>query len=567
MGKRAARAALFLFGAIRIELLVAFLALSWLLPNHFIPWTSAWQDGLAILPFGLAQLLKPSKVSLSSTWAAFLALAFISVALQFAISKIFFCGDALLVSLYLVAFGMAALAGTNLIQPNGFDQTANVSLLALAIVVAAITSIGIALVQWTGALSLGMWLAEMPPGGRPFGNVAQPNHLCTISFLGLCSLALLRQRRQIGSTGFWLAALWLAFGMVMTGSRTGWLQMIFLLAMVIVIGKQNGVWMPTKGMLVLIGIYALMVLAWPTLNEWTLLSEGRTREDALQGGSRRQHWAAMLDAISREPLWGYGWQQVSVAQVRVADAHPFVGEYIEHSHNLVLDLMVWCGVPVGLTLAGMALWWFATRLQRSRNPEGFWILACIAGLVMHSMVEYPLEYAYFLIPLGLWTGAIDKLQKTPGGIVLGRNSMRACGVLLLGFTVWLAIDYLKAEEGYRLMRMESAHIGVSRITTPPPRLQLLTQLEAFQRFAQTEARAGMTPEELDFMRKVSERYAYPPSLFRYALAQGLNGQPDGASLTLLRLCRIHPLERCQEMRESWPALLGRYPQLAPIRLP
>jgi hypothetical protein len=56
-------------------------------------------------------------------------------------------------------------------------------------------------------------------------------------------------------------------------------------------------------------------------------------------------------------------------------------------------------------------------------------------------------------------------------------------------------------------------------------------------------------------------------MFRYALALGLNGQADRASLTLLRLCRIHPVERCQEMREAWPALLGRYPQLAPVRLP
>jgi hypothetical protein len=183
------------------------------------------------------------------------------------------------------------------------------------------------------------------------------------------------------------------------------------------------------------------------------------------------------------------------------------------------------------------------------------------------MVEYPLEYAYFLIPLGLWIGAIDGLQQTPGGIVLGRNALRVAGGLLLAFTAWMAVDYLKAEEGYRLLRLESAHIGVTRITTPPPKLQLLTQLEAFQRFAQTEARPGMTPEELDFMRKVSERYAYPPSMFRYALAQGLNGQPDGASLTLLRLCRIHPVERCQEMRDGWPALLGRYPQLAAVRLP
>lgn len=112
--------------------------------------------------------------------------------------------------------------------------------------------------------------------------------------------------------------------------------------------------------------------------------------------------------------------------------------------------MVWCGIPVGLTLAGLAFWWFASRLKRSCDPVGFWMLACVAGLGLHGMVEYPLEYAYFLIPLGLWIGAIDSIQKTPGGLVVSRNTLRISGALLLIVTGLLAVDYLKAEEGYRL---------------------------------------------------------------------------------------------------------------------
>jgi hypothetical protein len=546
---------------------VALLPFAWLVASHFPPWPAAGSDGVALMLLAIAPLFCSQPAKLPRFGIFFVGLALAVAGLQTWTGRIHFAGDFWLVGLYLATLALSMALGAGIRTSRQVDGDADWLPLAECLVLVAVVQAGLALVQWVGAFTFAVWMAEMPPGGRPFGNVAQPNHLCTICFLGLCNLALLRQRRQVGPTGFWLAAIWLAFGMVMTSSRTGWLQMSFLLAMVAFIGKRNGVWMPLKGMLLLIGLYALMVWAWPLLNEWTLLAEGRTREEALQGGLRKQHWLTMLDAISREPLWGYGWQQVSVAQVRVADTQPFVGEYIEHSHNLVLDLMVWCGIPVGLTLAGLALWWFASRLQRSRDAAGFWMLACVAGLALHSMVEYPLEYAYFLIPLGLWIGAIDGLQQTPGGIGLGRNALRVAGGLLLAFTAWLAVDYLKAEEGYRLLRLESAHIGVTRITTPPPKLQLLTQLEAFQRFAQTEARPGMTPEALDFMRKVSERYAYPPSLFRYALAQGLNGQPDGASLTLLRLCRIHPEERCQEMRDGWPALLGRYPQLAAVRLP
>lgn len=260
--------------AILLAIFVAATTLVWLQPNHYLPWQSAWQDGFAISIFGFALLICQYKGLLTRIWFTFLALALTSVLLQLAVGKIFFDGEGLPIVLYLLAFGLASLAGSTLRQPAAAERAASVAPLALGVVVVAIVSVGLALVQWTGALNLGIWMAEMPPGGRPFGNVAQPNHLCTICFLGLCNLALLRQRRQIGATGFWLAALWLAFGMVMTSSRTGWMQMSFLLAMVAFIGKRNGVWMPFKSMLLLIGLYALLVWFWPTLNEWTLLAEG-----------------------------------------------------------------------------------------------------------------------------------------------------------------------------------------------------------------------------------------------------------------------------------------------------
>ena len=49
-----------------------------------------------------------------------------------------------------------------------------------------------------------------------------------------------------------------------------------------------------------------------------MLSAGRSMEDQMRAGVRLPYWWAMLDAIGREPLWGYGWQQVGAAQQRVA---------------------------------------------------------------------------------------------------------------------------------------------------------------------------------------------------------------------------------------------------------
>ena len=550
-----------------ITLLAALLPAVWLLPNHYPPWVSAWQDGLAlVLLSGLVVGIKGG-TELFAPWAAAIAVALGVVALQLGTGLLVFAGDALVVALYLLAFGLSVTVGLACNAPRQADRLRLLPTLSLGVVLAASASVGIALVQWTGAINLGIWGADLPPGGRPFGNVAQPNHLCSIAFLGLCSLALLRERGLVGRAGFALGAVWMLLGMVMTGSRTGWLQVAALLLMALALARRCDARVGPRHMAALALVYGLGVLAWPAINEAMLLAPGRTVAEVATGGTRPLHWAAMLTAIAQEPWFGYGWQQVSVAQVRTADLQPYVGEYIEHSHNLFLDLLVWNGVPVGLLLIGILVWWFVTRLARCRDATVFWLMACITGLGAHAMVEYPLTYAYFLIPLGLWVGAVDGLQGQGARWVMPARTMQAAGLLFGGLLAWVAVDYLKAEQAFRLLRLESARIGAAGLTTPPPDLHLLTQLEAFQRFAHTQARAGMSEDELDAMRQVTERFAFPPSMFRYALAQGLNGQPDGAALTLLRLCRIHARASCEEGRQAWAGLQQQHPVLRGVAFP
>lgn len=282
----------------------------------------------------------------------------------------------------------------------------------------------------------------------------------------------------------------------------------------------------------------------------------------MRAGLRLPYWLSMLDAIGREPLWGYGWQQVGAAQQRVALDHLGMGILFEHSHNLILDLLLWNGVPIGGLMAAVLAWWFIAHIRTCSDARVVWLMAAVGGVFLHGMLEFPLEYAYFLIPVGLAMGAIDGLSPQGGASLRVPRWVALSFTALLGAAfIGVATDYFKAEENYRTLRMESARIGVDGIVTPAPELRLLTQLGAFLQFARTEATPGMAPEQVDWMRKVSERFGYAPVMFRYALAAGLNKQPEVAQQTLARLCRIHEPVRCVEAREGWAALQLRYPQL------
>lgn len=544
------------------------IAFAWLVPNHYFPWSSAWSEGVAISGLLLLSLKLSINNSGGSAISSKLGVAAVltigTVTLQFLLGREFFWGDVVMVVLYTLLWVMALIAGRELVEVRvgaikGLDCFQTVLLLS------AVLSIGIALVQWTGVFSLGIYAVDLPPGARPFGNVAQPNHLCTICFLGFCSLIGLREQNRIGNITFWMGSTYVLFGMVMTQSRTGWLQMLAFVIFALAFKSRSFLKIRPIEIFFLLGIFICAYVIWPLFCEIVLLAPGRSVDDLARAGVRIPYWTSMVAAIFREPLLGYGWLQIGAAQQLVASDFPSISIFFEHSHNLLFDLLLANGIFVGLIIFLMLIFWFWRHLNADHDVRIFGLILALLGIFVHAGFEYPLEYAYFLIPVGVMMGAIDRIAMVGGLVFISKRVLLfLVGLLAVVFPL-IAVDYFEAENNYRILRMESARIGVDRIETPASKLYLLTQLEAFLRFARLEAHPSMTAEELDWMRKVALRFGYPPVLFRYALAAGLNGQPENAEKTILLICKIHSSSRCDEAIEGWKMLGERYPQLPNIK--
>lgn len=542
-------------------MLVAAVPLTWLLPNHYLPWASAWQDGAALaLIFGAATLAKKS-ANFPLSWVAAVAVASGSVCLQWITGRINFGGDALMVLVYGGALLLSLGLGATLPALQGGSRVSALEAVALLTVLSAISSVGIALVQWTGSVSLGIWGADLPPGARPFANVSQPNHLSTLAFLGVCGLLLLRETAGIGAVGFWGGAIFLLIGMVLAASRTGWVQVAALVVLALLFQRRAAARMRVPHLAGLGLLYAVLTLVWPLVNEVLLYSGGRGVMQQIDGGARMPLWIALLDAVGREPWWGYGWQQVATAQQAVALDHPPIQRHFEHSHNIALDLLLWAGIPVGGSIIALCAGAVVLQARALRDPRALWSLAAALGVILHGLLELPLEYAYFLLPMGLALGAANALDRAGPQVRCGVWVLRLSGIVGLALLAAIAAEYLEAEQNHRLLRLESARIGTTRIESKGPDLHLLTQLKGFLEFARVEARPSMSLAEVDRMRVVAQRYPFAPVMLRYALAAGLNGRPAEARLTLARLCSMHPPARCDEARESWLALQARYPVL------
>ena len=111
------------------------------------------------------------------------------------------------------------------------------------------------------------------------------------------------------------------------------------------------------------------------------------------------------------------------------------------------------------------------------------------------------------------------------------------------------------------MRFENAQIGDLKAMQEAPDVVLLTQLREFIRFARTPATINMSREQIEWMRKVSHRYPYVSSIFRYSLALALNGQADAAREQLRILRALHGEKYYAEARQSLWEMSARYPQL------
>jgi O-antigen ligase len=548
-----------------------FATASWLIPNHYPPWASAHGEFLMAMALALAMLVELARgrhLRDEATPLVIVTLLLASVpVLQWLTGLISFAGDAWIAVAYLLGAVIAQVLGWRMAQRLGADRV--LGLLATLLVTASVISVGIALYQWLGLDGLGVFAADLPPHGRPFANLAQPNHLATLLFLGLVGILALHENRRIGSWVAVVAGLFLEFGLVMTSSRTAWLAMALLVFGLCVARRRIELRISFLAIASIGVSFVVLLYSWRPMCDALLLSAGREFAEQAGAGPRVVLWQTALDAIFRRPWFGYGWNQILVAHAQVVVDHPVAGRVLMGSaHNLLLDLALWNGALIGLAVFAFLQYWLGLQAFRSKSATAVYLLIAILGVFTHALVEYPLSYAYFLFPVALMMGALNQHTRPQQRLSVSGRWAWGASVLAIALLTVAVAEYMQVEDNTRTLRFETARIGSGRIESAAPDLLLLTQWREYLRFARAEAKPGMSDTELNWMHQVAERFPYSTSQFRSALAHGLNGDPEEAAEELRRLCSMHTVRRCQEQLSAWHELATtKYPQLNGISMP
>lgn len=271
--------------------------------------------------------------------------------------------------------------------------------------VAGACNVLVAVVQvFAPSLPDGNWVAVSGIPGRAVGNLRQPNHLSSLLLWSCIAAVALLELRQLGRRWAGVALAAFVFGVVLTASRTG-LVSVLLLALWGLADRRLS--RPARLLLVLAPL--VYAASWWGMAEWAKLSQhnfggtARLAESDISG-SRFGIWKNTLALIQAQPWTGVGFGEFNFAWTLT----PFPGRptaFFDHTHNLPLQFAVELGLPLAALLMALLLWglwraahaaWTAEDADASTAQRAAVLVVVMIGL--HSLLEYPLWYSYFLLP-------------------------------------------------------------------------------------------------------------------------------------------------------------------------
>ncbi len=314
----------------------------------------------------------------------------------------------------LAAWGSAAvvLILATEVARRGWSRPVFAMFCAALLVAALVNGVFGLLQTFSPSTDLGGLVLPGAGGHRISANLRQANHLATLLLWGGVALAFLYANfsHTASATREWLGAalalgvaVLLCFCLVLTGSRTGIVGLLCLALW----GVWGSSW-PWKVRICLLAapvVYALMVVVWVYSNQ--LAGETFLARLDVQGNissNRFAIWGNTLDLITQNPWWGVGWGQFNRAWT-LTPLPDRPGELFTHAHNLPLHWAAELGVPLALLfciLLVYGLWrmlWLACPSISGPRAMMFSASAMMVLVVaLHSQFEYPLWYAYFLLP-------------------------------------------------------------------------------------------------------------------------------------------------------------------------
>lgn len=550
-------------------------------PYHRYPLTSFYSEWLA-LALGLAAAApligrdawRDARVPLIALAPLGLALM---LAFQVALGRVPYAEQALAGGLYLLWAALLAVLGYELGRRLTLESIATT--LAWFLVVGGIVHALIGLIQHYEFSTPLDFLIARKEGMFVHGNLGQRNHYAAAVTLALASTAYLYAggRLRAAPAGA-CAALFLAV-LALAGSRSPWLYLVALLALALLLHyrRRDGAsrrlaifafWL-LPGFILADRVVTLPFLV-PDEGRLTVTSAENLFQIATGVGPRLELWDEAWQVFLAAPVLGAGFGQFAWQHFlyQAAAGAPTGAGLYGHAHNIVLQLLAETGIAGTLVIVGPLLIWLVGAGRVNLDPTRWWLLSLLAVIGIHSLLEFPLWYAYFLGPAALLLGLGSRHAlsvRFPGAARAAVALAVLVGCLNLAAVIPAYRDFERLvfrpgpqaahastdqEFGKALMKVHEE-----------PLLRPYVELAIAYAASVDPARVS---DKLELVTRAMHFAPVQVVVFRQALLLALAGQPDAARAQLDRSLRAYPAERGQIVVELKNLAL-RYPsEMTPL---
>ena len=548
-----------------LSLSLACLALAWTLPflqwhhkppipSFYSEWLAFVLSLLALIPLLSRRHWQPVVLPRSLLFM----LGFIGLlVLQVLLDRVPYVQQALVGALYILWAVFLLWLGNQLGRAFGLERMA--ATLAWALLVGALICSAIGLLQHFGIQSPLDHLINRKVSGAVIANLGQPNHLANYLALGLASLLYLVASGRIPVWIAVLCGMLLLQVLALTGSRASWLYLGAFLGLAWFWQRRSQDAVTTRW------IFALAVSMLPifALAQWLAhlpmmqgvsgsVTPAERLFDVANGLQIRLSLLREALQILLENPWlgaGFGqfsWQHFQIASATALDPAAglkpgiLAGSVFNHSHNLVTQIGAEFGLAGLLLLFVGAAQWLWGCVRRPATLAGWWVAAVLAVIGLHSLLEYPLWYAYFLGMAALLIGAVDT---HPIHLKLSAFMRGAFGLMLVlaglaGAGLWNAYTQLESLLLPRQVKMSVPEMD--QILQQVRKESLLTPYSDFAYALSIARNQDLIAEKLELNAQVMHFAPTQFLVYQQALLLGLQGDEPAAQLMLKRALLVYP---------------------------
>ena len=521
-----------------------FISLAWLLPIHYRPWVTYTGELFAFLSlFTLAAIYLKDKIKLPVISLPLLILAVIPL-VQYGAGELFFFDKALTSTLFVFGFWLSMVVGYNLSSDKA-DRTSIFTGLSYVFLMVGTATGVIAICQWMNLDAHLPGMINIQGNTRPYANFAQPNNMATFLMMSLLACLYLYEKKNLQTKWLVACGLLILMGVALSQSRTSWVACLCILVYLAYQQYRGFIRLKWYWIISWLGLFVGLIIVAPILSQLLaqvtdahIVQSRDVVQRATGDMSRLAIWQQMLHAIADRPWFGYGWNQTSVAYTLVSDH--FQGPvWIRSAHNFILDFILWNGLIIGLPFLAYFGYWGYQLNKRVNSVESVIGMLMVGAVLIHSMLEFPQYYAYFLLPVGFIIGLVQSQQVNTKILTLSPNYMRVAYGLFFLLLILIVRDYsVMVPKLNQTLRYEKTPEKI----TNQDQIYLLEEFNRRIDWIRMNPYSKVSAQQLEEIREMVLNYPTTYDLYKYAKILAFNGYEQEAKHQLWLLKKLRKVD-------------------------